>query len=75
MEPADGPARTILNHLKGGGRCAVVVHEGVLFGSTGAHRELTRLLGDHRHLGSATAPLPGTSDPRQSPTEASGRGQ
>ena len=30
----------MLNHLKDGGRCGVVVPEGVLFGSTGAHREL-----------------------------------
>ena len=32
----------MLNHLKEGGRCGVVVPEGVLFGSTGAHRELRR---------------------------------
>ena len=34
----------MLNHLKEGGRCGVVVPEGVLFGSTGAHRELRRRL-------------------------------
>ncbi len=34
----------MLNHLKDGGRCGVVVPEGVLFGSTGAHRELRRRL-------------------------------
>ena len=34
----------MLNHLKEGGRCGVVVPEGVLFGSTGAHRELRRKL-------------------------------
>ena len=34
----------MLNHLKDGGRCGVVVPEGVLFGSTGAHRELRRKL-------------------------------
>ena len=34
----------MLNHLKPGGRCGVVVPEGVLFGSTGAHRELRRKL-------------------------------
>ena len=34
----------MLNHLKDGGRCGVVVPEGVLFGSTTAHRELRRKL-------------------------------
>ena len=34
----------MLNHLKEGGRCGVVVPEGVLFGSTGAHKELRRNL-------------------------------
>ena len=34
----------MLNHLREGGRCGVVVPEGVLFGSTGAHRELRRKL-------------------------------
>ena len=34
----------MLNHLKDGARCAVVVPEGVLFGSTNAHRELRRRL-------------------------------
>ncbi len=34
----------MLNHLRDGGRCGVVVPEGVLFGSTGAHRELRRRL-------------------------------
>ena len=34
----------MLNHLKDGGRCGVVVPEGVLFGSTGAHKELRRRL-------------------------------
>jgi type I restriction enzyme M protein len=34
----------MLNHLNEGGRCGVVVPEGVLFGSTGAHRELRRRL-------------------------------
>ena len=32
----------MLSHLKEGGRCGVVVPEGVLFGSTAAHRELRR---------------------------------
>jgi len=34
----------ILNHLKDGGRCGVVVPEGVLFGSSNAHQELRRRL-------------------------------
>ncbi len=34
----------MLNQLKEGGRCGVVVPEGLLFGSTGAHRELRRKL-------------------------------
>ena len=34
----------ILNHLKDGGRCGVVVPEGVLFGPTRAHKELRRRL-------------------------------
>ncbi|MCB1355993.1 MAG: N-6 DNA methylase [Maritimibacter sp.] len=34
----------MLNQLKPGGRCGVVVPEGVLFGATGAHRELRRKL-------------------------------
>ena len=34
----------MLNHLREDGRCGVVVPEGVLFGSTGAHRELRRKL-------------------------------
>ena len=34
----------MLNHLKDGGRCGVVVPEGLLFGSTGAHKELRRRL-------------------------------
>ena len=39
----------MLNHLKEGGRCGVVVPEGVLFGSTGAHRELRRKLVENKH--------------------------
>jgi type I restriction enzyme M protein len=39
----------ILDLLKPGGRAAVIVPEGVLFGSTGAHRELRRqLLFEHK---------------------------
>jgi type I restriction enzyme M protein len=32
----------MLDSLKPGGRCGVIVPEGVLFGSTGAHKELRR---------------------------------
>ncbi len=34
------------DHLSDGGRCAVVVPEGVLFGSTGAHKKMRQLLVD-----------------------------
>ena len=34
----------MLNQLKDGGRCGVIVPEGVLFGSTGAHRQLREKL-------------------------------
>ncbi len=34
----------MLDSLKLGGRCGVIVPEGVLFGSTGAHKEIRRLL-------------------------------
>jgi type I restriction enzyme M protein len=34
----------MLDSLKEGGRCGVIVPEGVLFGSTGAHREIRRML-------------------------------
>ncbi len=34
------------DHLTEGGRCAVVVPEGVLFGSTGAHKKMRELLMD-----------------------------
>ena len=48
----------MLNHLKEGGRCAVVAPEGVLFGSTGAHRELRRRLVEN-HTVEAVLSLPG----------------
>ena len=48
----------MLNHLKEGGRCAVVVPEGVLFGSTGAHRELRRKLIENNTV-EAVLSLPG----------------
>ncbi len=48
----------MLNHLKEGGRCGVVVPEGVLFGSTGAHRELRRRLIENNTV-EAILSLPG----------------
>ena len=48
----------MLNHLNDGGRCAVVVPEGVLFGSTGAHRELRRRLIENNTV-KAVLSLPG----------------
>ena len=50
--------RYMLNHLKEGGRCGVVVPEGVLFGSTGAHRELRRQLIENNTV-EAVLSLPG----------------
>ena len=40
----------MLNHLKEGGRCGVVVPEGVLFGSSEAHRELRRKLMENNRI-------------------------
>jgi len=37
----------MLDSLKPGGRCGVIVPEGVLFGSTGAHKEIRRLLAEN----------------------------
>ena len=48
----------MLNHLKEGGRCGVVVPEGVLFGSTGAHRDLRRKLVENNTV-DAVLSLPG----------------
>ena len=48
----------MLTHLKEGGRCGVVVPEGVLFGSTGAHRELRRKLVENNTV-EAVLSLPG----------------
>jgi len=48
----------MLNQLKEGGRCGVVVPEGVLFGSSGAHRELRRKLIENNSL-DAVLSLPG----------------
>ncbi|RZP20271.1 MAG: SAM-dependent DNA methyltransferase [Erythrobacter sp.] len=40
----------ILRMLKNGGRSATIVPDGVLFGSSGAHRQLRELLVDHNQL-------------------------
>ena len=48
----------MLNHLKDGGRCGVVVPEGVLFGSSGAHKELRRKLVENNTV-EAVLSLPG----------------
>ena len=48
----------MLNQLKEGGRCGVVVPEGVLFGSTGAHKELRRRLVENNTV-EAVLSLPG----------------
>lgn len=48
----------MLGQLKAGGRCGVIVPEGVLFGSTGAHKELRRQLVDNNKV-EAVLSLPG----------------
>ena len=48
----------MLNHLKEGGRCGVVVPEGVLFNPSGAHRELRRRLIENNTV-EAVLSLPG----------------
>jgi type I restriction enzyme M protein len=48
----------MLNSLKPGGRCGVIVPEGVLFGSTGAHKELRRQLVENNTV-EAVLSLPG----------------
>lgn len=48
----------MLNSLKDGGRCGVVVPEGVLFGSTGAHKEFRRQLVENNTV-EAVLSLPG----------------
>ncbi len=48
----------MLNTMKAGGRCGVVVPEGVLFGSTGAHKELRRQLIENNTV-EAVLTLPG----------------
>jgi type I restriction enzyme M protein len=48
----------MLDSLKPNGRCGVVVPEGVLFGSTGAHKELRRILVQNNRV-EAVLSLPG----------------
>jgi type I restriction enzyme M protein len=48
----------MIDNLKTGGRCGVVVPEGVLFGSTGAHKELRRILIQNNRV-EAVLSLPG----------------
>jgi type I restriction enzyme M protein len=48
----------MMDSLRPGGRCGVIVPEGVLFGSTGAHKELRRQLIEN-HRVEAVLSLPG----------------
>jgi type I restriction enzyme M protein len=48
----------MMDSLKPGGRCGVIVPEGVLFGSTGAHKELRRQLVENNSV-DAVLSLPG----------------
>ncbi|MBO0902684.1 HsdM family class I SAM-dependent methyltransferase [Jiella sonneratiae] len=48
----------MLDNLAEGGRCGVIVPEGVLFGSTGAHKELRRMLMQNNRV-EAVLSLPG----------------
>jgi type I restriction enzyme M protein len=48
----------MIDTLKPGGRCGVIVPEGVLFGSTGAHKELRRILMQNNRV-EAVLSLPG----------------
>jgi type I restriction enzyme M protein len=48
----------MVDNLKSDGRCGVIVPEGVLFGSTGAHKELRRILLQNNRV-EAVLSLPG----------------
>lgn len=48
----------MMDNLRAGGRCGVIVPEGVLFGSTGAHKELRRQLIENNRV-EAVLSLPG----------------
>lgn len=54
----------MLNRSEEGGRCAVVVPEGVLFGSTGAHRDLRRRLIENNTVEAVLSPLGGVFNPQ-----------
>jgi type I restriction enzyme M protein len=58
MDSLRPPAATAARNLNDGGRAAIVVPEGVLFGSTGAHKELRRQLIEN-HRVEAVMSLPG----------------
>ena len=48
----------MMDSLRPGGRCGVILPEGVLFGSTGAHKELRRMLVENNRV-EAVLSLPG----------------
>jgi len=48
----------MIDNLRDGGRCGVIVPEGVLFGSTGAHKELRRIMMQNNSV-QAVLSLPG----------------
>jgi type I restriction enzyme M protein len=52
------PSRLAGSYISEGGRCGVIVPEGVLFGSTGAHKELRRQLIENNRV-EAVLSLPG----------------
>lgn len=57
-EGAKSPSPSTGEGRGGGGRCAVIIPEGVLFGSTGAHKELRRQLIENNTV-EAVLSLPG----------------
>jgi type I restriction enzyme M protein len=58
LDSLRAPAPSAARNLNDGGRAAVVVPEGVLFGSTGAHKELRRQLIENNRV-QAVLSLPG----------------
>jgi hypothetical protein len=46
----------MMDSLRPGGRCGVIVPEGVLFGSTGAHKELRRQLIENNRVEAVLSP-------------------
>jgi type I restriction enzyme M protein len=53
----------ILRMLRQGGRCAVVVPDGVLFGSSGAHQDLRKMIVDQHQLEAVVKLPPGVFRP------------